>query len=112
MCCWVSQLLTPTYATNFREPYEQPFDMSLQQPKPAQGKQRFEVTFERLASLNPDVLIVHGEKKEEKKKLAAFGESPEFSKLKAVKNGRVLVYSCDDICHPNADIADTVEMVA
>lgn len=72
----------------------------------------FEVTFERLASLDPDVLIVHGEKKEQKKKMAAFGKSPEFSKLKAVQNGRVLVYSCDYICHPNATVADTVEMVA
>lgn len=71
-----------------------------------------QVTFERLASLDPDVLIVHGEKKDEKKKIAAFGKSPKFSKLKAVKNGRVLVYSCDYICHPNAAIADTVEMVA
>ena len=72
----------------------------------------FQVTFERLASLDPDVLIVHGEKKDEKKKMAAFGKSPEFSKLRAVKNGRVLVHSCDYICHANAAIADTVEIVA
>lgn len=72
----------------------------------------FQVTFERLASLDPDVLIVHGEKKEGKRKMAAFRKSPEFSKLRAVKNGRVLVYSCDYICHANAAIADTVEMVA
>lgn len=72
----------------------------------------FHVTFERLASLDPDVLIVHGGKTETKEKKAAFGKSPEFGKLKAVKNGRVLVYSCDYICHPNAAIAETVEMVA
>jgi iron complex transport system substrate-binding protein len=72
----------------------------------------FHVTFERLASLDPDVLIVHGEKAEVKQKKADFAKSPDFSKLKAVKNGRVLVYSCDYICHPNAAIADTVEMVA
>lgn len=72
----------------------------------------FEVTFSRFASLDPDVLIVQGEKKDEKEKMAAFAKSPEFSKLKAVKNGRVLVYSCDYICHPNAAIADTVEMLA
>lgn len=72
----------------------------------------FRVTFERLAALDPDVLIVHGEKAEAKKTRAAFGKSPDFSKLNAVRNGRVLVYSCDYICHPNATIADTVEMVA
>jgi iron complex transport system substrate-binding protein len=72
----------------------------------------FHVQFERLASLDPDVLIVHGEKTETEQKRAAFKESPQFNKLKAVKNGRVLVYSCDYLCHPNAAIADTVEMVA
>ncbi len=72
----------------------------------------FHVTFKRLAVLDPDVLIVHGEKTEAMKTRAAFGKSADFSKLKAVKNGRVLVYSCDYICHPNAAIADTVEMVA
>lgn len=72
----------------------------------------FEVTFERLASLDPDVLIVHGEKNEIMKKIAAFRKDTEFGKLKAVKNGRVLVYSCDTICHANASIADTVEMIA
>jgi iron complex transport system substrate-binding protein len=72
----------------------------------------FEVTFERFASLDPDVLIVHGEKNEKMKKIAAFKNDSEFGKLKAVKNGRVLVYSCDTICHANASIADTVEMIA
>lgn len=72
----------------------------------------FHVTFERLSSLNPDVLIVQGEKTEAKQKRAAFEKSPQFSKLKAVKNTKVLVYSCDYICHPNAAIADTVEIIA
>jgi iron complex transport system substrate-binding protein len=72
----------------------------------------FEVTFERLASLDPDVLIVHGEKNEKTKKIAAFKKDSEFGRLKAVKNGRVLVCSCDTICHANASIADTVEMIA
>lgn len=72
----------------------------------------FHVRFERLASRDPDVLIVHGEKAEVKQKKADFAKSPAFSKLKAVNNGRVLVYSCDYICHPNAAIADTVEMIA
>ena len=72
----------------------------------------FGITFERLASLDPDALIVQGEKTEAEGKRAAFEESPQFSKLKAVKNRRVLVYSCDFICHPNASIANTVEMVA
>ncbi|MBU4200145.1 MAG: ABC transporter substrate-binding protein [Verrucomicrobia bacterium] len=71
-----------------------------------------QVSFERLAALNPDVLIVHGEKDEVKKKKVAFRESAAFSKLKAVQNDRVLVYSCADICHPNAAIADTIAMVA
>lgn len=72
----------------------------------------FHVKFERLASLDPDLLIVHGEKTDVKQKRAAFEKNPDFSKLKAVKNGKVLVYLCDYICHPNAAIADTVEMVA
>ncbi len=72
----------------------------------------FEVAFEELFSIDPDVLIVHGEKKQEKRKIEAFRQDAKFSRLKAVKNGRVLVYSCDTICHANASIADTVEMVA
>ena len=71
-----------------------------------------QVSFERLAALNPDVLIVHGERDEVQAKQAAFRESAEFGKLKAVRNNRVLVYSCADICHLNATIADTVAMVA
>ncbi len=69
-------------------------------------------SFERLAALNPDVLIVHGETNEAAAKQAAFRASADFGKLKAVKNNRVLVFSCADICHPNAAIADTVVMVA
>ncbi len=72
----------------------------------------FSVAFERLASLDPDVLIVQGEKKEVEAKKALFQENPDFSKLKAVKNGKVFVYSCDYICHPNATIVDTVEMIS
>lgn len=70
------------------------------------------VSFERLAALNPDVLIVHGEKDQVEAKQAAFRSSADFSKLPAVKNNRVLVYSCADICHPNAAIADTVALIA
>lgn len=72
----------------------------------------FHVSFERLASLDPDVLIVHGEKADAEQKKADFAKSPAFNKLKAVKNGRALVYSCEYICHPNAVIAETVEMIA
>jgi cobalamin transport system substrate-binding protein len=72
----------------------------------------FQVTFDRLASLDPDVLIVHREKMGGENRLSDFRESPHFSKLRAVKNGRVLFYSCDYICHSNAAIAETVKMVA
>jgi iron complex transport system substrate-binding protein len=72
----------------------------------------FQITFERLVSADPDVLLVQGERKDQKKTMDAFRESPEFSKLMAVRHGRVLVYSCDYICHANAAIADTVEMIA
>lgn len=71
-----------------------------------------EVPFERLTALDPDVLIVHGETNEVAGKKSAFRENAAFKTLKAVKNDRVLVYSCADICHPNAVIADTVAMVA
>lgn len=71
-----------------------------------------QVPFERLAALDPDVLIVHGETNEAAARQAAFRASADFSKLRAVKTDRVLVYSCADICHPNAAIADTVAMVA
>lgn len=70
------------------------------------------VPFARLAALDPDVLIVHGETNEAAARQAAFRASADFGRLKAVKNNRVLVFSCADICHPNAAIADTVAMVA
>ncbi len=70
----------------------------------------FHIEFERLAAVDPDVLIVQGEKPEEVR--AAFKASPHFGKLKAVRDGRVLVYSCDHICHPNATVGETVAMVA
>lgn len=71
-----------------------------------------QVPFERLAALNPDVLIVHGENDEAEAKRAAFRSSVDFSTLQAVKHNRVLVYSCADICHPNAAIAETVALIA
>jgi iron complex transport system substrate-binding protein len=70
----------------------------------------FHVDFERLAAVDPDVLLVHGE--EPAKVRAAFRKSPDFSNLRAVREGRVLVRSCDYICHPNATIGETVVMLA
>jgi iron complex transport system substrate-binding protein len=70
----------------------------------------FLVEFERLAAVDPDVLLVHGE--EPAKVRAAFRKSPDFRGLRAVREGRVLVRSCDYICHPNATICDTVAMLA
>jgi len=42
----------------------------------------------------------------------AFKKSPYFRGLRAVREGRVLVRSCDYICHPNATIGETVAMLA
>lgn len=70
----------------------------------------FQVDFRRLAQADPDVLILQGENPNKVK--AAYAKKAPFKGLRAVKAGRILVYSCDDICHPNAAIAETVEKVA
>ncbi len=71
-----------------------------------------QISFQQLSSHDPDVIIVHGEESEAGKKKTAFKNNLQFSRLTAVKKNKVLVYSCDYICHPNADIANTVKMIA
>jgi len=70
----------------------------------------FQVDFERLAAAGPDVLILQGEEPDKVK--ASYAKHTQFRTLRAVEAGRLLVYSCADICHPNAAIAETVEKVA
>lgn len=70
----------------------------------------FHMTFEDFARHDPDVLLVHGE--DPGKVRAAFKKCPHFGRLRAVRQGRVVVRSCAHICHPNARIAETVRMLA
>jgi len=73
-------------------------------------KDYFQVDFQTLATLEPDIVITCGDD-EEKAKAEIKGQKG-WEALGAVKADRIVVISCDLICRPSPRIAETIELLA
>ena len=70
----------------------------------------FQITFDMLKRRNPDVIVICGNDEEEIIKKVR--NHKEWKSLKAVKENKILVISCDLICRPGIHVAETIEKIA
>jgi iron complex transport system substrate-binding protein len=73
-------------------------------------KDYFELDFETLHKLDPEIIIICGEDEEESR--ARLKNHEGWQGLTAVKEGRIIVISCDLICRPSPRIGLTIEELA
>jgi iron complex transport system substrate-binding protein len=73
-------------------------------------KDFFQINMETLINKEPDVIIICGENTEELKQ--QLKNQKEWNSLKAVKEDRIFIISCDLICRPGPRLAETVEKIA
>ena len=73
-------------------------------------KDYFQLDFQTLVTLEPDIIIICGDGEEEAK--AEIKSQKGWGDLDAVKADRIVVISCDLICRPSPRIAETIELLA
>jgi iron complex transport system substrate-binding protein len=73
------------------------------------GQDYFELEFETLLELDPDIIVIAGE--DEEKAKARITNRQEWAGLTAVKKDRIAVISAQLICRPGSRLAQTVEQL-
>jgi iron complex transport system substrate-binding protein len=68
------------------------------------------VEFSRIKALDPQVIVLNGDDEEERKR--TFAGMDGWKDLRAVRQGRIRVMPCRQICHPNFRIAEVVEILS
>jgi iron complex transport system substrate-binding protein len=73
-------------------------------------KDYFQLDFQTLVTLEPDIIIICGD--DEEKAKAEIKSQKGWENLDAVKTDKIVVISCDLICRPSPRIAETIELLA